>query len=515
MGSFRKLLLACAYALPLAGVAALPAHAGDGPRFQHVLLVSVDGMHAVDLARYLQRPGASTLKRLSRHGTQFPNAYTTAPSDSFPGMVAQVTGASPKTAGVFYDDSYDRTFFAPGSGCAGDAGAETTYAENIDYTLDRIDGGGQLGQPLTQINPANLPLHLVDGACLPVIPHEFIRANTVFEIAKEAGLRTAWADKHPAYEILNGPSGHGIDDLYTPEINSIVPGQSDGKTGDYTTGFASVRQYDDTHVQAVLNEINGLNSLGTAPAPVPAIFGCNFQAVSVGQKLAKSGTFDPPGLVGGYTDSNATPGNALAQQLDYVDQSLGRMVAALDQQHLTRSTLVIVSAKHGQSPIDVSTRVAVDDAPYAKTPGYGFHIADDEALLWLKPQTRTPAVYAQARSYLKANADTLHIAQLLGQASLKNLYQDPRTDSRTPDFVAVSQHGVIYTGGSKLSEHGGFSTDDRNVALLVSAPSLPGTVDENPVETKQIAPTILTALGLDPAKLVGVQREGTQALPTP
>ena len=504
MVAFRRLLLACCCVAPFA------AQAASAPNFQHVLLISIDGMHAVDLANYLQRPGPSTLKRLSRHGTQFPNAYTTAPSDSFPGMIAQVTGASPKTAGVFYDDSYERTFFAPGSDCSGDAGAETTYAENIDYTLNRLDGGGPLGQPLLQIDPAKLPRHLVDGNCVPVLPHEFIRANTVFEIAKAAGLRTAWSDKHPAYEILNGPSGHGIDDLYTPEINSIVPGQ----TGDYTTGFASERQYDDTHVQAVINEINGYNSLGTEQVGVPAIFGMNFQAVSVGQKLATSGTFDPPGLVGGYTDSNAMPASGLAEQLAYVDRSLGKMVRALDQQHLASSTLIIISAKHGQSPIDVSTRVAVDDAPYAKAPGYGFHIADDGALVWLKPATRTPAVYAQARSYLLANAATLHIAQLLGVESLKNLYQDPGSDSRTPDFVAVSQHGVIYTSGSKLSEHGGFSTDDRNVLLLVSAPSLPGTIDESLVETKQIAPTILTALGLDPSKLVGVQQEGTQALPT-
>lgn len=515
MGAFKKLLLVGSVAVPLAIAASPAAQAGEGTRFEHVLLISVDGMHAVDLVNYLQRPGPSAFKRLSRHGTQFPNAYTTAPSDSFPGMVAQVTGASPKTAGVYYDDSYDRTFFAPDSGCVGEPGAETTYAENVDRTLTRLDGGGQLGQPLTQIDPAKLPQHLVDGSCVPVYPHEFIRANTVFEVAKDANLRTAWSDKHPAYEILNGPSGKGIDDLYTPEINSVVPGQADGKTGDYTTGYEAVRQYDATHVKAVLNEINGLNSLGTEQAGVPAIFGMNFQSVSVGQKLAKSGLFDAPGLVGGYADGNAAPGNALAQQFDFVDQSLGQMLQALGDRHLTDSTLVIVSAKHGQSPIDVSTRVAVDDKPYTETPGYGFHVSDDLALVWLQPQSRTPAVYKQARAYLKANAGPLHIAQLLGRASLRNLYRDPFTDSRTPDFVAVSQHGVIYTGGSKLSEHGGFSTDDRNVLLLVSAPSLPGTVDESLVETKQIAPTILTALGLDSRRLIGVQQEGTQALPMP
>lgn len=47
---------------------------------------------------------------------------------------------------------------------------------------------------------------------------------------KASGKRTAWSDKHPAYDILNGPSGAGIDDFYAPEINSLVP----NKTEDWT-----------------------------------------------------------------------------------------------------------------------------------------------------------------------------------------------------------------------------------------------------------------------------------------
>ena len=37
---------------------------------------------------------------------------------------------------------------------------------------------------------------------------------------KNAGLATAWSDKHPVYESFNGPSGNGINDLFTPEIDS-------------------------------------------------------------------------------------------------------------------------------------------------------------------------------------------------------------------------------------------------------------------------------------------------------
>jgi hypothetical protein len=238
---------------------------------------------------------------------------------------------------------------------------------------------------------------MVSGRCTPAYPHDYIRVNTVFEVAKAAGLHTAWSDKHPAYEILNGPSGTGIDDLYTPEINSqmFLPGAPAGN--DNTTSYAAVRAYDSLKVQAVINWIDGWNSVHSEKAGVPAIFGMNFQAVSVGQKLAHAGYGDDASLVGGYTDSNATPGNALELQLDYVDTSLGKMERELRLQGLDRSTLIIISAKHGQSPIDRKDRVAVDDGPYAQTPGWAFHIADDVGLLWLNPGSQQ-ADYAAARS---------------------------------------------------------------------------------------------------------------------
>ena len=123
-----------------------------------------------------------------------------------------VTGGSPRSTGVFYDDSYDRNLSAPGSNCAV-KGTEVVYDESIDIDPTALDGGGG-------INPAALP---VDGSkgCTPVYPHSFLRVNTIFEVARDAGLYTAWSDKHPAYEIVNGPSGSSVNDLYTPEIAAV------------------------------------------------------------------------------------------------------------------------------------------------------------------------------------------------------------------------------------------------------------------------------------------------------
>jgi len=179
---------------------------------------------------------------------------------------------------------------------------------------------------------------------------------------------------------------------------------------------------------------------------------------------------------------------------------------------LVDSTLIIVSAKHGQSPIDKSKRQAMSDAPYTKTPGYAFHVADDVALLWLDPKTAA-ANRTDAADYLLGQAGPLKIESLAGAEVLRLAYQDPATDSRTPDFIALPQYGVIYTGGTKLAEHGGYTNDDRNVGLLVSGSGIDGHVVNDTVETRQIAPTILRTLGLDPRKLQAIREEGTNVLP--
>jgi arylsulfatase A-like enzyme len=497
--------------------------------YEHVLLISVDGMHAIDLANWVQNHPTSNFAKLAATGVIYPNAFTTAPSDSYPGMIAQATGASPKTAGLFYDDSYDRTEYPSAAsytsqgladpGCTGGPGTEVTNFEELDKSYDYttalvadITGGGTLGQVSTQLDPTHMQRRLVDGKCEPIYPHQYLRTNTIFEVIKQHGGLTAWSDKHPAYEVLSGPSGKGIDDLFAPEINSQPP---DAPTGDdYTTSYYGVQEYDSTKVQAVLNWIDGYNSTKTASPGVPAIFGMNFQAVSVGQKLAKAGWNDDASLTGGYLDSNATPGNALTQQFQFVDDSLGKFTAELTAKGLADSTLVIVSAKHGQSPIDPKDRVIQSDAPFQNIPGYGSHgfeICDDAGLIWLAPELQKDS-YAAAEAYLKANAGLLHIQELLDRTSLTPLYGDPFENSRVPDFIAVTDHGVICTGGSKLAEHGGFSDDDRNVAMLVSSPRIPSQIVETLSYTTQIAPTILSALGLDPHELKGVRKEGTEVL---
>ena len=213
-------------------------------------------------------------------------------------------------------------------------------------------------------------------------PHSYLKVNTVFNVARAHGLRTAWSDKHPAYEILNGPSGDGVQDLFTPEINSVADAAGD----DWTTDNALTKEYDGTKVAAVLNEIDGWDHSGTHHVGTPAIFGMNFQTVSTAEKLPIS-----DGLAGGY-NPDGTPGPLLPSALDFVNAEVGRLMAAIQHHGLGSSTTIILSAKHGQSPIDLSDLRRVDDGAIidAINAGVG-HDAIRRPRRWSpSPSTTTP-----------------------------------------------------------------------------------------------------------------------------
>ena len=550
-------LAAALLGLAIGSASLAVAHeSGEDRNHNRVLLISIDGMHALDFQNCVAAGTCPNLAALRASGVNYTRTSTSRPSDSFPGLMALVSGGSPKLVGAYYDVAYDRVLAPPAADTGNGVlhgqcvpgvpnGTRTEYEEGNDIDQTQLNGGSpaysKFDGGIKSIDPAKLirdPYH----GCAPVYPWNFVRANTIYGVIHRAGGFTAWSDKHAVYAVVSGPTGtdqpSNVDDYYSPEVNSNaipLPGVTtatghdcssiNNNGGDWTTDFENIKCYDQLKVNAVVNWIGGRTHLGDARQAVPQIFGMNFQAVSVGQKLIENG------VLGGYTNAAGMPTEAMLGEIRFVDAAIGQFVSALRRNHLYESTTLIVTAKHGQSPVDthrffpIPGKNGLNGTPPSGVLGAAFlpdselnqigPTEDDISLLWLSPGAST----ADAVGLLESNASAAGIGQILYGPSITTMFNRPGLpsqggDPRTPDIIVLPNTGVVYTGSAKKqAEHGGFALDDTNVMLLVANPALRSRTITSFVETSQVAPTILRVLGLDPRELDAVRAEGTPVLP--
>jgi len=564
---------------------------GKSP-IKHVLLISVDGMHQSDLNWYIAQNPGSELAKLASEGAEFTNNHTSVPSDSDPGGTALMTGGDPRATGAYYDVAYSHGVFPPGTtNCSGPVPGGNAIYDSPDDTLPAVsdllnngsgntfpsfDENGSIfpggvdkkpgdimklqfspGGPNPSLNAATFP---VDPAtCQPIQPWDYLKVNTIFQVIQNAGMRTAWSDKHAIYSSFNGhgSGGTSINDFFGPEIDSqaVEPnGVPYPQDDDWAHIEAATKQYDGYKVQAILNEIDGHDHTGTGPkVGTPAIFGMNFQAVSVAEKVDSPGTItkNPDGTytvgpkeLAGYLPGTTTPGPLLTSALDYVNGALQAMVDELNTKGLAGSTAIILTAKHGQSPQDPLLLKRIKDGPIIDAINKAYHdqvdsnvstliVAGTDDDLWqsyLSVKTQAAADFVKnylwnhdAPAVLYNNDGVDRGAVQVAHSGLAKIYAGkeaadffgvPYNDPRYPDVFGRVQVGTVYTGGSKIAEHGGDNPNDREVPLIVYAPgTVPHSTPHAWVETTQVAPTIVALLGLNPRDLQAVQIEGTKVLP--
>jgi hypothetical protein len=539
------------------GTAAQAPTVGSG-NIKHVMLLSIDGMHAADFYNCAHgvagvnggNPYCPNMAALSQTGINYVAASASRPSDSFPGMAALASGGTPKSTGLYYDVAYDRALDPPtiktGTGLAG--GPCTPYTAPSGTTTDNDQGvdiddtklnGGALGAGLTEggiasIDPARLERDPSTG-CTPVYPWNFIRVNTLFGVIHAAGGYTAWIDKHPSYSFVGGPGGNGLNDYYSPEVSSTVvplpgvqtlegapcaPIRDPLGTSAWNASFLNIQCYDAIKVYGLLNEIAGKTHSG-APAMVPAVFGMNFQSVYVGESVNEAGVG-----TGGYMNAAAVPGTLLLSEIQYVDACIGAIVNALKTAGIYNSTLLIITAKHGESPIDPTRYVANGSntpatlmgplIPWSESPLNSTGIGateDDVSVLWLNKGVNVE----MAVGILEAAATPIGLGEIYYGPTLALNYNiggwEQGQDSRSPDIIVTPNVGVTYSGSTAMiGDHGGFGHDDTNVMLLVSNPSFTAQTVSADAQTVQVAPTIVQALGLSPTLLDAVRAEGTSVL---
>jgi hypothetical protein len=562
MRTNRLVLAGVVLAITLASLAhktAADTSALGSGKIKHVVLISIDGMHAVDFYNCAHGiegvnggdPYCPNLAALGQTGINYVGTISSKPSDSFPGIAALVTGGTPKSTGLYYDVAYDRSLDGPakatGTGLAAGTctpfelptGTTTDNDQGVDIDDTKLNGGAP-GAPPTEGGIASLDRNKLSRdpakGCAPVYPWNFVRTNTIFGVVHAAGGYTAWIDKHPSYSMVGGPGGHGLDDYYSPEVDSNViklPGVTTpeglscasipdpSSLSGWNSSFANIQCYDALRLNGLLNQIAGKTHNG-APAEIPAVFGMNFQSVYTGQVLIEPGVG-----TGGYENAAALPSSHLLKEIEYVDTCIGELVHALKHAGIYDETLLIITAKHGMSPIDPKLLVtnpsntpatllgsAIPPSESPLTPGGIGATEDDVSVLWLKKG----ASVISAVELLEKNAGAIGLGQIFYGPTLALNYNvgglEPGEDPRSPDIIVTPNVGMTYIGpGSALGDHGGFGHDDTNVILLVTNPSFTPQTVSAPVATAQVAPTIVKALGLDPWALDAVKAEGTAVLP--
>ncbi len=151
-------------------------HEGDGGdhhRIKHVLLISVDGLHQSDLRWFIRHHPDSTLAALWKRGAEYAHIQTPVPSDSDPGMTAQMTGGDPRTTGVYYDVEYNHALLEAGTtSCQGKTlGADVVYDSPDDRDVTKLDAGqGLPGLPGSILQMTETPQDLLNPATFPVDP---------------------------------------------------------------------------------------------------------------------------------------------------------------------------------------------------------------------------------------------------------------------------------------------------------------------------------------------------------
>jgi hypothetical protein len=452
---------------------------------ERVILISIDGMHAVDLANWVAAHPHSALAELSARGVTYTNAHVPW-ADPAAGLVALATGGTPLTTGILGSDGYDRALSPAVSHCQ-TKGAPILIGEGIESS----------DAPAGRLDATKMPLSPQHG-CTPVFPHDLLRVNNIFEIMRAQGGRTAWAGENAALtDLYQGPSGHGLDEACGFEHVQ----------GSFKDNVAASMASDDGRVAALLHWIDGKDCTGTSNAPVPVLFGMSF--ASVGKAQTTKGM--------GYSDVTATPSRGLEGSLVFTDAAIGRIIQRLKDRQLYDSTWIIVTSPYGHAPIDQRKRrvIPIEELTAVANsihPVLAVHVSGgDVGMVWLRDSSMTSAV---VKAYGDRSA-ALGIQEIYSGAKLGLTLNLPDQDTRMPDIILQPELGVAWVSPTDTAAaiYGGMQDEDTHVALLVAGSQLTGRLDKTSVPTSQVAPLLLRALGIEKFDLQALHREHTPALP--
>lgn len=404
------------------------AHAGGGTEpARYSFVVLLDGV----LPGMITSKDAPFITSLGQTGAHLTNAETAVPGDSITDITSDLTGTYPTQSGMIYETFYDRH-----------------YNQVIE-----LDETPMLPPGFTLKNAGNL-----------------LYAETLFQAAKDAGLRTEFISKYPAYSIENGPKDLGpspsIDILRTPTFANFkgTPQQYDHKN------FARLR----ADILSGSNRPNLFVIYAVAPNSIEKQYGINAPEV--------------------------------AQTISFEDNEIKQTVDTLKQAGIYDQTDIVVTADHGNTAVNTAIPDSGPGSIQQYLDDHGIPViqatADQVYLVWLQDPSQTKAAIKLLSP--PSVRQQFGISYFLNQDQLAELNAAPQ--DRTPDFAiepTIGKHGtpaVVYTSPPlmKQVEHGGFNTSDIRVPLFISGPVIKqGVSIDDRVFDMQIGSTLAYTMCLN------------------
>jgi arylsulfatase A-like enzyme len=227
------------------------------------------------------------------------------------------------------------------------------------------------------------------------------------------------------------------------------------------------------------------------------------------------------------------------------DAQLGRLIAELRRRGMFDQTIFVVTADHGM----VGNTFQLDDTviknAIADAGGqYLFHVGGNSAYIWLKNPHAAGAVaqkmvdaFPTLPLYRSADSLTVAFAHFQTFDSGQYTYHpvvptgtevDPELEKAyqyllhtmagpiAPDIALWFQENTITSHNPNVhGEHGGGTWGAQHIPLVIAGPGVQGGMESSfPARLVDVAPTVLTLLGIQPDRMDGVVLADALSRPT-
>jgi arylsulfatase A-like enzyme len=235
----------------------------------------------------------------------------------------------------------------------------------------------------------------------------------------------------------------------------------------------------------------------------------------------------------GHVDGGSADPQAVITLMKNFDADLGRIEAAYQQAGILDQTLFVITADHGMMPISrfVPSTVITNAVAAAGTTAPDI-AANSGDYIWLADASKAQAVAQtivnthdpgiQSAYYLTTAGGAPHYAAadgspVDGATEAANQYLlGSLLNGHEPAVVVFGVEGASFSDPSTnwKGDHGGNSWQSQHVPLILAGPGIrAGVASSAPAQLEDLAPTVLTDMGVKPTGMAG--RVLTDALEQP